>query len=82
MFGEINTGASSDLTHATDTARKMVMQYGMSDKLGYVSFDNGSHNVFLGRDLSEGRNYSEAVAAQIDAEIKRIIDESYRRCGA
>ncbi len=80
MFGEINTGASSDLTHATDTARKMVMQYGMSDKLGYVSFDNGSHNVFLGRDLSEGRNYSEAVAAQIDAEIKRIIDESYRRC--
>ncbi len=80
VFGEINSGASSDLTHATSTARKMVMQFGMSEKLGYVSFDDGNHNVFLGRDFSEGRNYSEAVAAQIDAEIKRIIDESYHRC--
>ncbi len=80
VFGEINTGASSDLTHATNTARKMVMQYGMSDELGYVSFDDGNHNVFLGRDFSEGRSYSEAVAARIDAEIKRIIDECYKRC--
>ncbi len=80
MFGEINTGASSDLNHATDTARKMVMQYGMSEKLGYVSFNDGSHNVFLGRDFNEGRPYSEAVAAEIDGEIKRIIDESYVRC--
>ena len=80
VFGEINTGASSDLNHATDTARKMVMQYGMSSKLGYVSFNDGNHNVFLGRDFSEGRTYSEAVAAEIDAEIKRIIDESYARC--
>ncbi len=80
VFGEINTGASSDLTHATNTARKMVTQYGMSDELGYVSFDDGNHNVFLGRDFSEGRSYSEAVAARIDAEIKRIIDECYKRC--
>ncbi len=80
VFGEINTGASSDLDHATDTARKMVMQYGMSDKLGYVSFGDGGRNVFLGRDFSEGPRYSEAVAAQIDSEIKRIIDESYARC--
>ena len=79
-FGEINTGASSDLNQATNTAREMVMQYGMSDKLGYVSFDAGNHNVFLGRDFSEGRNYSENVAAEIDSEIKRIIDESYARC--
>ncbi len=79
IFGEINTGASSDLTHATSVAREMVMQYGMSEKLGYVSFDSGNHNVFLGRDISEGRNYSEAVAAEIDAEIKRIIDECYGR---
>lgn len=80
VFGEINTGASSDLANATKHAREMVMQYGMSEKLGYVSFDSGNHNVFLGRDFSEGRNYSEAVAAEIDAEIKRIIDESYARC--
>lgn len=80
IFGEINTGASSDLNHATSTAREMVMQYGMSEKLGYVSFDSGNHNVFLGRDFSEGRNYSETVAAEIDSEIKRIIDESYIRC--
>ncbi len=80
VFGEINTGASSDLNHATDTARKMVMQYGMSEKLGYVSFNDGSHNVFLGRDFSEGPRYSEAVAAQIDSEIKRIVDECYDRC--
>ncbi len=80
VFGEINTGASGDLTQATKTAREMVMQYGMSEKLGCVSFDSGNHNVFLGRDFSEGRSYSESVAAEIDAEIKRIIDESYARC--
>lgn len=82
LFGEINTGASSDINQATKSARQMVMQYGMSEKLGYVSFDSGDHNVFLGRDFSEGRNYSETVAAQIDSEVKRIIDESYVRCEA
>jgi len=58
----------------------MVMQYGMSDKLGYVTFTNEDHEVFLGRDFSQGRNYSENVAAVIDEEIKRIIDECYTKC--
>ena len=80
VFDDINTGASSDLDHATDTARKMVMQYGMSDKLGYVTFTNGDHEVFLGRDLSQGRNYSETVASIIDEEIKHIIDKCYEDC--
>ncbi|MBQ2889243.1 MAG: AAA family ATPase, partial [Clostridia bacterium] len=80
VFNDINTGASSDLDKATSTARKMVMQYGMSDKLGYVTFTNEDHEVFLGRDFSQGRNYSENVAAVIDEEIKRIIDECYIKC--
>ena len=82
VFNDINTGASSDLDKATSTARKMVMQYGMSDKLGYVTFTNEDHEVFLGRDFSQGRNYSENVAAVIDEEIKRIIDECYTKCEA
>jgi len=80
VFDDINTGASNDLERATQTARKMVMQYGMSDKLGYVTFTDGDHEVFLGRDLSQGRNYSEQIAAIIDAEIKKIIDECYEKC--
>ena len=80
VFNDINTGASNDLERATQTARKMVMQYGMSDKLGYVTFTAEDHEVFLGRDFSQGRNYSESVAAVIDEEIKRIIDECYSRC--
>ena len=80
VFDDINTGASNDLERATATARKMVMQYGMSEKLGYVTFTAEDHEVFLGRDFSQGRNYSESVAAVIDEEIKRIIDECYAKC--
>ena len=80
VFDDINTGASNDLERATATARKMVMQYGMSEKLGYVTFTAEDHEVFLGRDFSQGRNYSESVAAVIDEEIKRIIDECYANC--
>ncbi len=80
VFDDINTGASSDLDRATSTARKMVMQYGMSEKLGYMTFTSDDHEVFLGRDISQGRNYSEAVASMIDEEIKRIIDEAYSKC--
>ncbi len=80
VFNDINTGASNDLERATQTARKMVMQYGMSEKLGYVTFTAEDHEVFLGRDFSQGRNYSESVAAVIDEEIKRIIDECYAKC--
>ena len=80
VFNEINSGASSDLEHVTKIAKKMVMQYGMSDKLGNVTFTAEDHEVFLGRDFSQGRNYSENVAAIIDEEIKRIVDECYARC--
>ena len=80
VFNDINTGASSDLEKSTQTARKMVMQYGMSEKLGYVTFNAEDHEVFLGRDFSQGRNYSEKVAALIDDEIKRIVDECYAAC--
>ncbi len=80
VFNDINTGASNDLERATQTARKMVMQYGMSEKLGYVTYTAEDHEVFLGRDFSQGRNYSENVAAIIDEEIKRIVDECYAEC--
>ncbi len=80
IFGIITTGASGDIEQATQTARNMVMKYGMSDKLGYVAFGSGQQEVFIGRDLTQSRNYSEAIAAQIDEEIRRIIDESYEKC--
>ena len=80
IFDEINTGASSDIDRATTLARKMVMQYGMSDKLGSMTFTSGDHEVFLGRDFSQGNNYSQETAAVIDAEIKGIIDYCYNKC--
>ncbi len=80
IFGEINTGASSDIEHATKTARKMVMRYGMSEKLGFMSFTGDDHEVFLGRDFSQGSSYSPQKAAEIDSEIKNIIDTCYTRC--
>ncbi|MBQ8539999.1 MAG: ATP-dependent zinc metalloprotease FtsH [Clostridia bacterium] len=80
IFDEINTGASSDIDRATNLARKMVMQYGMSEKLGSMTFTSGDHEVFLGRDFSQGNNYSPETAAVIDAEIKGIIDYCYNKC--
>ena len=61
-------------------ARKMVMNYGMSEKLGAVSFDSGHDEVFIGRSMAQAKSYSEEVAAQIDEEVKAIIDAGYRRC--
>ena len=58
----------------------MVASYGMSDKLGTVSFESGHDEVFLGRTMGQGRSYSEAVAAQIDEEVRRVVDEACRRC--
>ncbi len=80
IYNHINTGASSDIDHATKTARNMVMRYGMSEKLGFMNFDNGDHEVFLGRDFSQGSGYSPETAAVIDKEIKSIIDTCYERC--
>ncbi len=78
VLGDISTGASNDIERASDLARKMVMQYGMSNELGPIMFgDSDSGEVFLGRDFGHLRNYSEEVAAQIDKEIRRIITGSY-----
>ncbi|TDT50304.1 ATP-dependent zinc metalloprotease FtsH [Fonticella tunisiensis] len=77
VLNDISTGASNDIERATNIARKMVTQYGMSDLLGPIEFGTGHEEVFLGRDFAKARNYSEEVAALIDKEIKRIIQEAY-----
>ena len=79
-LGDISTGASNDIQRATSIARKMVASYGMSEKLGTVSFDSGHDEVFIGRTMGQSRGYSEAVAAQIDEEVKNIVGAAYRRC--
>ena len=80
MFDEVSTGAHNDFQRATGIARKMVMEYGMSDKLGPVQFGNSQGEVFLGRDINSEQNYSEAIAHEIDMEVQRIIKEAYARC--
>ena len=79
-LGDISTGASNDIQRATSIARKMVAVYGMSETIGTVSFEGGHDEVFIGRTMSQGRSYSEAVAAQIDEEVRRVVDEACRRC--
>lgn len=78
VFEEISTGASNDIERATSIARRMVTEFGMS-KLGPLAFGKKEEMVFLGREISEQRNYSEAVALQIDEEVHKIIDEEYER---
>ena len=82
VLGDISTGASNDIQRASSLAHKMVATYGMSEKLGPVCFDSGSGEVFIGRTMSQGRAYSETVAAEIDAEVQVIIAESRSRCEA
>jgi len=77
IFGEITTGAQNDFEQATELARRMVTEFGMSEKLGPLSLGKRHGPVFLGRDLVETRNYSEEIAYEIDKEIRRIIDECY-----
>jgi cell division protease FtsH len=79
IIGDISTGASNDIHRATEIARSMVTQYGMSEKLGPIAFGGDSHEIFLGKDYGQVRNYSETVAAQIDEEIERLISEAYAR---
>lgn len=79
VLDDICTGASNDIERATDLARKMVTEYGMSDYLGPMTFGSKHNEVFIGKDLSRGRNYSEEVAAAIDKEIRTIIAECYDR---
>ncbi len=79
-FDDVTTGASNDLERATQTAREMVMRYGMSDKLGLVVLGQKQHEVFLGRDFAdESKNYSGEVAYEIDKEVRRIIDECFKK---
>ena len=79
IIGDVSTGASNDIERATDIARKMVTKYGMSEKLGPITFGSGNDEVFLGRDYSHLKNYSEETAAEIDEEINRIITTAYGR---
>lgn len=76
---DISTGASNDIERATDIARKMVTKYGMSERLGPIVFGSGHDEVFLGRDFAQSRNFSENVAAEIDSEVKNIIDSAYEK---
>lgn len=79
VFGDVASGASGDIKQATAIARKMVCEWGMSETLGMVEYGAHQEHVFLGRDMGSPRNYSEATAQQIDAEVKRLIDSAYQR---
>ena len=82
VLGDISTGASNDISRATQLARKMVGTYGMSEQLGNVAFDAGHDEVFIGKSMAQTRPYSEKTAAEMDGEIRRIIDDAYARCTA
>ena len=79
IFGDVTTGASQDIKHASKIARAMVTQYGMSEKVGMIDYGSDDDEVFIGRDFGHVRAYSDEVTASIDAEVKRIIDECYEK---
>ncbi|MEG0297136.1 ATP-dependent zinc metalloprotease FtsH [Clostridium sp.] len=79
ILSDISTGAKNDIDRASAISRAMVMDYGMSDKIGTISYGTDSNEVFLGKDLGATRNFSEEVGAEIDKEIKNFIDEAYKR---
>jgi len=79
VLNDISTGASNDIERASKMARAMVMRYGMSDRLGTITFGNDQEEVFLGRDINNTKNYSDEIAAIIDVEVKNIIDRGYNR---
>jgi cell division protease FtsH len=82
VFGEISTGAENDIEKATNIARKMVKEYGMSERLGTVALGHKEELVFLGREIGEQKNYSEKTAEAIDEEIRSLIDEGYAQAVA
>ena len=82
VLGDISTGASNDIERATTIARNMVMRYGFSEKLGPMVYGSDENEIFLGRDISQGRHYSDEVASDIDAEIRLFIDNAYDRAEA
>mgnify|MGYP004531847311 FL=1 len=77
VLGDISTGAKNDIDRASAIARSMVMEYGMSEKIGTISYGSDQNEVFLGRDLGRGRNFSEELGSEIDKEVKKFIDEAY-----
>ncbi len=79
IFGDITTGASSDIKKATQMARSMVTKYGMSKEIGPINYDEDEDEVFIGRDLAHTRGYGEQVASSIDGEVKRMIEECYQK---
>jgi cell division protease FtsH len=79
VFNEVTTGAANDLDVATEIARHMVCEYGMAEGLGLVTLGRGSHQVFLGRDLFEERNYSEKTAQVVDEEVHKLLNEAYTK---
>ncbi len=79
IFGDISTGASNDIQRATETARNMITKYGMSEKLGPIAFGSDNDEVFLGKNYTHTRNYSENIAAAIDEEVEKIINNAYKR---
>jgi cell division protease FtsH len=82
VFGEMSTGAENDIGVATNIARKMVKEYGMSDRLGPVALGHKEELIFLGREIGEQKNYSEKIAEAIDEEIRRLIDEAYEKAAS
>ena len=79
IFGDITTGASSDIKKATKTARRMVTRYGMSDHIGVICYDDDDDEVFIGKDLAHAKAHSEEISGEIDKEVKRIIDDCYTK---
>ena len=80
MLDDISIGASGDIQQASSIARAMITQYGMSERLGPISFDSSDHSIFIGRDFGTTKSYSEETAAIIDEEVKRIFDEATAKC--
>ncbi len=80
FLDDISTGASGDIQQASSIARDMVMRYGMSDRLGPISYDNSGHSIFIGRDFGQTKSYSEETAGMIDEEVKKIFDEASAKC--
>jgi cell division protease FtsH len=79
IFGEVSTGAHNDFQRATAIARKMVTEYGMSEKIGPLQFSSGGNQVFLGKDIQNEQSYSDSIAYEIDKEVQRFINECYER---
>ena len=79
VFGDVTSGARGDIQMATRLARKMVCEWGMSEKMGMVEYGEHEDYVFLGRDISRARDYSEATAEQIDTEVRKLVDDAYAR---